>query len=71
MVFLKSKDLYSFKIIFAACGCYSMVNGYEDVKDYELSVFSKVKETFVTSLDLIFKEPDLESDLLLSPSGTS
>jgi hypothetical protein len=71
MVFLKSMDLYSFKIIFAAYGCYSVVNGYEDVKDYELSMFSKVKQTFVTSLHLVCKDPNLESDLLLSPLGSS
>jgi hypothetical protein len=51
------------------CGCYSVVNGYEDVKYYELSVFSKVKKIFISSLHLNSKELDLESDLLL-PSRT-
>jgi hypothetical protein len=32
-------------------------------------VFSKVKETFVTSLHLNSKEPNLGSDLLLPSSG--
>jgi hypothetical protein len=62
--------LYSFKVIIVACGCYSVVNGYEDVKDYELFVFSKVKHTSVTSLHLNSKGPYLESNLLLPSSGT-
>jgi hypothetical protein len=41
-VILKRMALYSFNIIFVACDCYSVVNGYEDVKGYELSMFSKV-----------------------------
>jgi hypothetical protein len=70
-VFLKSMALYSFKIIFVAYSCYSVVNGYEDVKDYEISMFSKVKQTYVTSLHLNSKGLDLDSDLLLPSSGTS
>jgi hypothetical protein len=55
------------------CGMWLFLGGkwIEDVKGYELSVFFKVKQTFVTSLHLISKEPDLESDLLLPSSGTS
>jgi hypothetical protein len=56
--------------IFFACGCYSMVNGYEDVEGYDLSMFSKVGKTFITSLHLNSKELDLDSELLLSSSDT-
>jgi hypothetical protein len=61
---------FFFKIMFVSYGCYLVVNVYEDVKDYELSVFSKVGQTFISSLHLNSKEPNLESELLLPSSGT-
>jgi hypothetical protein len=48
-----------------------MVNEYEDIKDHELSVFFKDGQDSIVSLYLIYKELDLDSDLILPSLGNS
>jgi hypothetical protein len=48
-----------------------MVNEYEDMKDHEISVFFKDKHDLLSSLHLISKELDLDSDLIYLPRAPS